>query len=333
MGKLFEDLRSKLLEIDNLPEETKQSVLKSILEMQQTKANVLITGATGCGKSSTINALFKTEKAKVGTSPNPETMEITKYELGPLTLWDSPGLGDGAEADKRHAAGIRKLLTDKDENGNLLIDVILVILDGSSRDLGTSYELIRAVIAPCLNESDKKRLIIGINQADMAMKGKHWDSEKNKPDNVLMDFLKEKEQSVHDRILEATNLSIQPVSYSAGFKEEDMPQENPYNLSKLLYYIMDSIPSEKRLNVVEQINEAQEMWSSDDEIENYRQKINESAQEGIIRKIKGVGAGIAAGAAAGAALGSVIPVVGTVVGTAVGAVLGGLSSLIGSFLD
>ncbi|MDY6397269.1 MAG: hypothetical protein SPL22_06015 [Treponema sp.] len=44
MGKLFEDLRSKLLEIDNLPEETKQSVLKSILEMQQTKANVLITG-------------------------------------------------------------------------------------------------------------------------------------------------------------------------------------------------------------------------------------------------------------------------------------------------
>ena len=333
MGKLFEDLKNKLLEIDNLPEETKQAILKSMLEMQQTKANVLITGATGCGKSSTINALFKTEKAKVGTSPNPETMEITKYELGPLTLWDSPGLGDGAEADKRHAAGIRKLLTDKDENGNLLIDVILVILDGSSRDLGTSYELIRAVIAPCLNESDKKRLIIGINQADMAMKGKHWDSEKNKPDDVLMGFLKEKEKSVHDRILEATNLSIQPVSYSAGFKEEGMPQENPYNLSKLLYYIMDSIPSEKRLNVVEQINEDQEMWSSDDEIENYRQKINESAQEGIIRKIKGVGAGIAAGAAAGAALGSVIPVIGTAVGTAVGAILGGLSSLLGGIFD
>ena len=333
MGKLFENLREELLDLESLPEESKQAILKTMLEMQQTKVNVLITGATGCGKSSTINALFKTEKAKVGTSPNPETMEITKYELGPLTLWDSPGLGDGVEADKRHAAGIRKLLTDKDENGNLLIDVILVILDGSSRDLGTSYELIRAVIAPCLNESDKKRLIIGINQADMAMKGKHWDSDKNKPDDVLMSFLKEKEQSVHDRILEATNLSIQPVSYSAGFKEEGMPQENPYNLSKLLYYIMDSIPSEKRLNVVEQINEAQEMWSSDDEIENYRQKINESAQEGIIRKIKGVGAGIAAGAAAGAALGSVIPVVGTVVGTAVGAVLGGLSSLIGSFLD
>ena len=211
MGKLFENLREKLLEVDNLPEETKQAVMQSILEMQQTKANVLITGATGCGKSSTINALFKTEKAKVGTSPNPETMEITKYELGPLTLWDSPGLGDGAEADKRHAAGIRKLLTDKDENGNLLIDVILVILDGSSRDLGTSYELIRAVIAPCLNEADKKRLIIGINQADMAMKGRHFDEETGKPDEVLEKFLKEQSESIKNRIKEisqAINITL-----------------------------------------------------------------------------------------------------------------------------
>lgn len=333
MGKLFENLREKLLDLETLPEESKQAILKTMLEMQQTKANVLITGATGCGKSSTINALFKTEKAKVGTSPNPETMEITKYEMGPLTLWDSPGLGDGAEADKRHAAGIRKLLTDKDENGNLLIDVILVILDGSSRDLGTSYELIRAVIAPCLNDADRKRLIIGINQADMAMKGKHWDSETHKPDAILADFLKDKEESVRERIKEATNLSVTPVSYSAGFKEEGMPQESPYNLSKLLYYIMDSIPSEKRLNVVEQLNDDQEMWSSDDEIEDYRTKINESAQEAIIRKIKGVGGGIAAGAAAGAAIGSVIPVVGTVIGTAVGAVLGGVATLFAGFFD
>ena len=66
MGKLFENLREKLLDLESLPEESKQAILKTMLEMQQTKANVLITGATGCGKSSTINALFKTEKAKEG---------------------------------------------------------------------------------------------------------------------------------------------------------------------------------------------------------------------------------------------------------------------------
>ena len=31
-------------------------------------------------ESSTINALFETEVAKVGTSVDPETMEIEKYE-------------------------------------------------------------------------------------------------------------------------------------------------------------------------------------------------------------------------------------------------------------
>ena len=41
-------------------------------------------------------------------------------------------------------------LYEKDENGNLLIDLVLVILDGGSRDLGTSYELINNVIIPNL---------------------------------------------------------------------------------------------------------------------------------------------------------------------------------------
>lgn len=34
----------------------------------------MITGATGSGKSSTINALFNMEVAKVGVGVNPETM-------------------------------------------------------------------------------------------------------------------------------------------------------------------------------------------------------------------------------------------------------------------
>ena len=172
MRKLYEDLNRKVSD-SSLSEEEKQKILKSILESEKQKVNVLITGATGCGKSSTINALFGTEKAKVGTTSNPETQAIDCYELSPnFTLWDSPGLGDGVEKDRQHAKGITKLLTEKDENGSLKIDAVLVILDGGSRDLGTSYQLINEVIAPCLHEDDHNRLIIGINQADMAMKGK-----------------------------------------------------------------------------------------------------------------------------------------------------------------
>lgn len=280
MSKLYENLACVINE-SSMTEGEKQKALKSLLESQNAKPNVLITGATGCGKSSTINALFNAEKAKVGTGSTPETMQIAKYELGNLTLWDSPGLGDGVEEDKQHSKGIIDLLTQKDENGKLLIDVVLVILDGSSRDMGTSYELINKVIAPCLGDGKNKRLLIGINQADVAMKGRYWDSENHKPEPQLETFLKDKEKSVHDRILDGTGISVQPISYSAGYMETDGKQEPAYNLSKLLYYIIDNIPAEKRLNVAENINTNREVWQSDDGLENYREKTKDSILDNL----------------------------------------------------
>lgn len=64
--------------------------------------DVLVVGGTGAGKSSTINALFKKEIAKVGRTFNPETMQIGSMELNELLrFWDSPGLGDNINNDKR----------------------------------------------------------------------------------------------------------------------------------------------------------------------------------------------------------------------------------------
>ena len=73
------------------------------MRLKKQKVNLMVTGATGCGKSSTINALFGVEVAKVGTSVDPETMDIERYELDNLVVWDTPGLGDGKEADNRHS--------------------------------------------------------------------------------------------------------------------------------------------------------------------------------------------------------------------------------------
>ena len=94
----------------NIPEDEKNRLIKNFLYLKDQKINLLITGATGCGKSSTINALFETEVAKVGVGTDPETMDIQKYEMENLILWDSPGLGDGKEADNRHAKNIIKKL-------------------------------------------------------------------------------------------------------------------------------------------------------------------------------------------------------------------------------
>lgn len=282
---IFNDVISDIQRRTDLDEAVKAQLLQNVARLKETKVNVLITGATGAGKSSTINALFNTETAKVGRGVDPETMDIKKFELNNLILWDSPGLGDGKEKDLQHAKGIINKLLEKDASGNLLIDLVLVILDGSTRDLGTSYELINNVIIPNLGE-DKSRLLIAINQADVAMKGKHWNSAKNEPEPELIRFLDEKVQSVQARIKEATGVNTTPIYYSAGDVAEG---QKPYNLSKLLTFILRHTKKEKRIAFAPNINQKKEMWEKDDRLQDYQKEVEKSLLESFVDGVKAVG--------------------------------------------
>jgi predicted GTPase len=205
---------------------------------------------------------------------------------------------------------------------DLLIDLVLVVLDASSKDLTTSCELINDVLLPCLGEENKHRILIGINQADMAMKGRHWDYEENMPDSVLEDFLKQKADSVRDRILETTGLEVSPVYYCAGYTEDDGTQRQPYNLTKLFYHILMSIPAEKRLALAGNLNEDERMWEDDDREMDYKEGIRQGFFEGVW-------AGIEEGAEKGAITGGcILGIPGMLAGGLIGAILGGLSGLI-----
>lgn len=276
----FTDAMADAIENEaSLDENSKNIILRNLAKLKDTKVNILITGATGCGKSSTINALFNTEKAKVGMGADPETMEISKYELDNIVLFDSPGLGDGKEADQRHAKGIIKKLYETDENGNLLIDLVLVILEGGSKDLGTSYQLINEVIIPNLGK-DKNRLLIAINQADNAMKGRGWNKEENKPEPMLIKFLDEKVESTKKRIKEATGVDVDPIYYAAGYQYDDEKQ-NPWNLSKLMVHILRHTKSEKRIIFAQDINKDAEMWKHDDKLQDYQKEIEKSFLDSV----------------------------------------------------
>ncbi|WP_218668362.1 hypothetical protein, partial [Rodentibacter trehalosifermentans] len=205
----------------------------------------------------------------------------------PIILWDSPGLGDGKDADIRHSKGIISKLLEKDSQGNLLIDLVLVILDGGSRDLGTSFELITNVIIPNLGE-DKTRLLIAINQADMAMRGRNWNKEKNEPEPLLIEFLNEKVVSTRKRILEATGVDVTPIYYSAGYQDKADYQQ-PYNLSKLLAFILRHTKQEKRIVFANEINQDPRMWQKDENVEKHQKEIKDSFLDSLMKVVgKGV---------------------------------------------
>lgn len=328
--RLFDKLDELKANIENseMSEKDKVTLLKNIQNLRNQKVNILITGATGCGKSSTINALFEKEIAKVGVTPDPETMTIEKYEYDNLILWDSPGLGDGKENDVRHSKNIIKKLTETDADGNALIDLVLVIIDGSSRDLGTSYQLINEVIIPTMGKDKSSRILVAINQCDIAMKGRHWDHENNRPEPALTEFLDMKVKSVHDRIKEATGVDITPIYYCAGYKDGDEVQR-PYNLSKLMLFIIEHSPKEKRLVYAQNMSKDPDVWRDNDEIRDYHKQIRNSFAETFQSSLsKGVETGSEIGEAL---LGTPGRVIGGLIGGAVGALGGLVSGILGSF--
>ncbi|MDR0863270.1 MAG: 50S ribosome-binding GTPase [Oscillospiraceae bacterium] len=270
------DVMEAAINNSEMTDEAKNRRLSELLKFRGQSTNIMVVGASGTGKSSTINSIFDLSIAKVGVGVDPETTEIAKYEFDNLTIWDTPGLGDSTDADKRNARAIVDKLSEVGADGAMLIDLVLVVVEASSKDLRTTYDLISKVIFPCLGKENGNRILVGINQADVAMKGNHWNYETNEPDDVLRDFLDKKTASVKARIAETTGLDVEPICYCAGYTDDDGVQRRAYNLAKLLWGVLRVMPKEKRLAVADTLRNDGAMWEDSDEDEDYTEGVRES---------------------------------------------------------
>jgi GTP-binding protein EngB required for normal cell division len=167
-----------------------------------------VVGPTGSGKSSTINALFGQNVATVGTGFDPETQVITEYKLENLTLWDCPGPGDNPERDEANERDMAAKLKETDENGELIVDLVLVVLDASQRDMSATYLLLENMVLPILGEEAERRVLIGINKIDLLRNGRGWDFENARPKEELCAYIEAKKDSVFRRLYEATGQKI-----------------------------------------------------------------------------------------------------------------------------
>lgn len=251
------------IEKSNIDDESKSQLLANIVRFTNNELHILIVGGCGCGKSSTINALFNLELAEVGYGVDPETQEVSVYKLDNLFLHDTPGLGEGPKKDVDHIKKIINALKETDKNGNAIIDAVLVIIDGSNRDMSASFQLINEVIIP--NLQDKNRILVAINRCDLALDGRGWISRYNLPNNELTNRLVEKIHSVKRRIKDDTGVDVQPIVYSALHK---------YNISKLLSYLVKSIPTGKRIFLAEKINKNENNFVRDDTFTLTKKKSN-----------------------------------------------------------
>lgn len=291
----------------------KDALLDHLERLKGQRSNIMFVGATGVGKSSTINAIFDTEIARVGYSADPETDRIKKYEMDNMILWDTPGLGDDPAKDQRYAVMIADALRARDADGRFLIDEVVVLIDGSNRDMKTAYEILEKVVIPYIGETD--RIVIAINQCDMALKGRYWDHEQNRPEARLVSFLEEKTRSVQKRIEESTGVSSTPVYYSALYH---------YNISRLLLSMIKNMPETKRFFFADSLNQDPDVWEKNDTIEDYNAEIQQEIKGSLTKALDGA----AKGAVAGATVGSLIPVIGPVLGATVGSILGFLGGLV-----
>ena len=76
-----------------------ESILK---HLQDNTVNILLTGPVGTGKSATVNAILKKDAAVVGRGLCPATTDIKSYSNGNIVIWDTPGLGNDRQSDKKY---------------------------------------------------------------------------------------------------------------------------------------------------------------------------------------------------------------------------------------
>ncbi len=220
--------------MSNLSDKDIQEIRKAMgIELSDRPPSIGLVGVSGVGKSSTINAMFKTSLAISHTvactkefKATDMSLQIKQGEMSgnkvSLKVIDAPGLGEDKDLDPKYIKMYREHLPD--------CDVILWILSARNRAMALDQSYLEK-----LNQF-REKIVFGINQVDL-VHPMDWNRKINLP-SIAME--KNIEEIVKDRkeklfTIVKTNIKIIPYSASYGF-----------NLHKLFDMVIEAIPENRR---------------------------------------------------------------------------------------
>lgn len=239
LQKLENDIQDNIPKIESIIKQINTdkdiSLSDVCLSLNQT-LHILFVGASGVGKSSTINALCEKTQAEVKEGTTLITQGIKSYALDNIMLYDSAGFGIGIQDDENNAKALKELLMQKDEINNPLIDFIIITIDFSVRDLESTYKTIKIITE---NLDSPIRILFALNKCDaMLNSSDSWDYATNQPSQEFKHYLEMQKDNIKKRIEDNTKLKdISIIYYSAG-SMKGKEQSKSYNIAKLQHFVL-----------------------------------------------------------------------------------------------
>jgi len=222
--------KDKGLKMYNIPEDIQQAIINDAEKKLGVKPRIIVSGKTGSGKSSLINALLELEVNATGASePVTQEEQVSAWTLpgGELTIIDVPGFG---EADK-HNERVQFILDQLTS-----CHVMLLVVGAPDR----AWEHERQFVEIVHNTDPDFPLLVVGNRIDMFNPVREW----NPTALNLIHPSTKKEQSIvawSESLRESLGIEPQQMVLTcAGEAFSDF--EGRYGLDNLGHAVVDALP-------------------------------------------------------------------------------------------